>query len=237
MARDLRDRGKDLQQLYHIVNEICSSEAKFVDTLVLLNVDFRKHMQKEKMTSLAHLKIKHHCKLLNPSYPTECVTSMLKHLPPLQALNENLLEELKIARDEWPKTQKFAHVLVKIGPFLKHYSAYIKDFENIRQQFLENLKKYPPFADRVREFESKDRCQKLTIQHHLIKPIQRIPQYRLLLEQYLNHLKPEDPDYDDTIRALRVVSQVAEHANQSMNDGAQGFIDKFQETPPKCRVV
>lgn len=149
----------------------------------------------------------------------ECIEKLLKHLPQLQALNENLLDELKRARDEWPKTQKVSHVLVKIGPFLKHYSSYIKDFESVQLQLNEGLKKSTQLNDIIKKFESDERCQKLAIQHHLLTPIQRIPQYRLLLQQYLHHLKPDDQDYEDTVEALEVVSRVAEHANQSMSDG------------------
>lgn len=222
LLSELRQR-KHLQKLHHIVNEIYSSEAKFVDTLKLLNVDFRNYMLTQKTsssTSICNLTNQHY-RLLNPNFPQECVTSMLRHLPQLQALNENLLEELRIAHQQWPETQKIAHVLVKIGPFLKHYSIYIREYENIRRQFIDNLKKYPQFAERVSKFESSDRCQKLTIQHHLLKPIQRLPQYRLLLQQYLHYLKEDDIDYEDTVKALQVVSQVAEHANQSMSEDAK----------------
>lgn len=45
---------------------------------------------------------------------------------------------------------------------------------------------------------------------------QRLPQYRLLLEVYLRHLNENSPDYNDTLVALKVVSDVAEHANNSM---------------------
>lgn len=202
---------QNLQKLYHVVNEIYSSEAKFVDTLRLLNVDFREHIKAQNGKSSSNGSV---------NIPGDCISSLLKHLPQLQALNENLLAELKQARDQWPKTQKIAHVLVKIGPFLKHYSTYIREFESIQQQLNENIKKYPHFAERVKEFEASERSQKLTIQHHLLKPIQRIPQYRLLLQQYLHYLKPDDVDYEDTVNALEVVSRVAEHANQSMCEGA-----------------
>lgn len=200
---------QNLQKLYNIVNEIYSSEAKFVDTLKLLNHDFRAFIS-EPGTEL------------NSQIPIELCLNQgpLKHLPQLQALNENLLEELKLARDNWPRTQKIAHVLVKIGPFLKHYSTYIREFEAMQQQLQDNMKKYPSFAERIKQFETSDRCQKLSLQHHLLKPIQRIPQYRLLLQQYLHHLKPDDVDYEDTVSALEVVSRVAEHANQSMSEGA-----------------
>lgn len=204
---EVRQR-KNLQKLYHVVNEICTSEAKFVDTLRLLNVDFRQHILGSSTSQSSSSPI-----------PPERIDSMLKHLPQLQALNENLLAELEQARNLWPRTQKIAHVLVKTGPFLKHYSTYIREFESMQQQYNENLKKYPQFAERVRQFEASERCAKLTIQHHILKPIQRIPQYRLMLQQYLHNLKPDDVDYEDTVNALEVVSRVAEHANQSMSEG------------------
>ncbi|KAG9510085.1 FYVE, RhoGEF and PH domain-containing protein 6, partial [Fragariocoptes setiger] len=191
---------RNLQKLYHVANEICSSEAKFVDTLRLLNEDFRAYVAK--------------------SLPDESINAILRHLPPLQALNQNLLDEFKTSVNEWPRKQKIAHVLVKIGPFLKNYSLYIRDFENTCALLDENLKRYSSFNEKVREFEASDRCAKLTIHHHMLKPIQRIPQYRLLLQQYLQHLRPDHVDYEDTITALDVVSRVAEHANQSMCEGA-----------------
>jgi FYVE/RhoGEF/PH domain-containing protein 5/6 len=38
----------------------------------------------------------------------------------------------------------------------------------------------------------------------------------LLLEVYLRHLNENSPDYNDTLVALKVVTDVAEHANNSM---------------------
>ena len=246
---------RNLQKLYHIVNEIYTSEAKFVATLRLLNVDFRQHIfgsedlkdgynnnnnnsnGKPNATDLAAL---NELKLAQQP-PYDCVANILKHLPQLQVLNEQLLEEFHKAREQWPRTQKISHVLVKIGPFLKHYSSYIRELETNQQQYQENLKKFPHFAQHVRRFESQEKCQKLTVQHQLLKPIQRIPQYRLLLQHYLNHLKPDDRDYEDTVRALGVVSGVAEHANQSLKEtsrciGRRGLLSNYCDGGA-CRLV
>lgn len=204
---EIRQR-QNLQKLYNIVKEIHSSEAKFVDTLKLLNVELRAHMTPFMAASPT------------AAQQAESLMLLLRHLPQLQALNESLLEELARAMNEWPRTRKIAHVLVKIGPFLKHYSTYIRDFDSLQQQLAEAQRKNPQLAERIRVFEAHDRCQRLSIQHHFLKPIQRIPQYRLLLQQYLHYLKPDDLDYEDTVSALEVVSRVAEHANQAMNEGA-----------------
>lgn len=206
LAEDLHRRAHNKQILYHIVNELCTTEAKFVDTLRLLNVKFRKYIQNESR--------RHEW----PNQINNCINNLLKHLPQLQELNDYLLGELESARDQWARTQKISHILVKIGPFLKHYSSYIKEFEHNQSELNYCMRKWAQFADKIHEFElNEPMANKLCIQHHLLRPIQRIPQYRLLLEHYLHYLCENDADYSDTVAALRVVSQVAEHANQSMN--------------------
>ena len=47
----------------------------------------------------------------------------------------------------------------------------------------------------------------------------RLPQYKLLLEDYLKHLDPDSPDFDDTTQALNIVSEAAEHANNTVKQG------------------
>lgn len=53
-------------------------------------------------------------------------------------------------RDE---KQGVADIFKKKGPFLKLFSSYILNFENITSTFDEALKKYPAFQAAVREFE------------------------------------------------------------------------------------
>ena len=59
----------------------------------------------------------------------------------------------------------------------------------------------------------------MKLKHFMLKPVQRLPQYKLLLEDYLKHLDPESPDFDDTTTALRIVSEAAEHANDTIKQG------------------
>jgi hypothetical protein len=53
---------------------------------------------------------------------------------------------------------------------------------------------------------------KTFFQHYLLKPVQRLPQYRLLLQDYLKNLDQSDEDFFNTINALKVVEDVASKA-------------------------
>ncbi len=80
------------------------------------------------------------------------------------------------------------------------------------------------------------------IQHYMLKPVQRLPQYRLLLEDYLKHLDPDGDDFDDTTAALRIVSEVAEQADNTIKQGvrrhfqmqARVFHPRFHSFFPGC---
>jgi len=40
-------------------------------------------------------------------------------------------------------------------------------------------------------------CANLTLQHHMLEPVQRIPRYELLLKDYVRKLPTESPDRGD----------------------------------------
>ena len=54
----------------------------------------------------------------------------------------------------------------------------------------------------------------------MLKPIQRIGQYKLLIEKYIKYLKTHlrHPDYENAIKALHVVTIAAEYTNEKMRE-------------------
>ncbi|BFZ08455.1 hypothetical protein BsWGS_11493 [Bradybaena similaris] len=195
------------KKVFFIAKEIASSEDTFVDVLKLLNLDFRLHISKLTET-LGH-----------PVAPTETLNKILDFLPQLQNFNEDLLKDLKERIENWETNPRLADIFVKKGPFLKLYSSYIRNFENATATLEDVTKKNPAFASALREFEMSPRCAKLALKHYMLKPIQRIPQYKLLLQDYLKQLTEVSLDYKDTVTALNIVSEVADHANDSMRHG------------------
>lgn len=45
--------------------------------------------------------------------------------------------------------------------------------------------------------QSQEICGNLTLQHHMLEPVQRVPRYEMLLKDYLKKLPQDDPDRTD----------------------------------------
>ncbi|KFV71482.1 FYVE, RhoGEF and PH domain-containing protein 6, partial [Dryobates pubescens] len=199
-------------KVYHIAKEIMSSEKVFVDVLKLLHIDFR--------DAVAHASRQ----LGKPVIEDRVLNQILYYLPQLYELNRDLLRELEERLAHWLDHQRIADIFVKKGPYLKMYSTYIKEFDKNIALLDEQCKKNAGFAAVVKDFEMSPRCASLALKHYLLKPVQRIPQYRLLLTDYLKNLLEDSADYRDTQDALAVVIEVANHANDIMKQG-----DNFQK--------
>uniref|UniRef100_A0A2K6FRZ4 FYVE, RhoGEF and PH domain containing 6 n=1 Tax=Propithecus coquereli TaxID=379532 RepID=A0A2K6FRZ4_PROCO len=150
-----------------------------------------------------------------PVIEDRILNQILYYLPQLYELNRDLLKELEERMLNWTEQQRIADIFVKKGPYLKMYSTYIKEFDKNIALLDEQCKKNPGFAAVVREFEMSPRCAHLALKHYLLKPVQRIPQYKLLLTGGLSSSLPD---------ALAVVIEVANHANDTMKQG-----DNFQK--------
>ncbi|XP_035460698.2 FYVE, RhoGEF and PH domain-containing protein 6 isoform X1 [Scophthalmus maximus] len=200
------------KKVVHIAQEIMSSEKVFVDVLKLLHIDFRDAVAKATRQNG------------KPVVDERILNQILYYLPQLYQLNRDLQRELEERVAHWSDHQRLSDIFVQKGPYLKMYSTYIRQFDNNVALLDEQCRKNPAFAAVVREFETSPRCASLALKHYLLKPVQRIPQYQLLLTDYLKNLPEDSEDYKDTQAALSIVKEVANHANDIMKQG-----DNFQK--------
>ncbi|XP_039519160.1 FYVE, RhoGEF and PH domain-containing protein 6-like isoform X2 [Pimephales promelas] len=219
--REKQTEKKTTNKSKHIVNEILSSEKVFVQVLKLLHVDFREAV------------LKASCQAVKAVIDERVVNQILCSLPQLYELNCDLLKELEERVTHWNKHCRVADIFVKRGPYLKMYSNYICEFSKNVALLEEHCRKNPAFAKVVKEFESNPCCANLAVKHYMLKPIQRIPQYQLLLTDYLNNLDEESPDYRDAEAALVIVKEVANHANEFVRqeDNSQRLYEV------QCRLI
>uniref|UniRef100_A0A672H5W6 FYVE, RhoGEF and PH domain-containing protein 6-like n=1 Tax=Salarias fasciatus TaxID=181472 RepID=A0A672H5W6_SALFA len=204
---DKSDKKKS--KIHHIATEIMSSESDFRDSVSQASRQSGKPVIEER-----HL------------------NQILYYLPQLYELNQDLLRELKQRVATWDEHARLADVFLKKGPYLKMYSTYIREYDKNVALLEEQTKRSPAFGAVVRTFEASPRCASLALKHYLLKPVQRIPQYQLLLTDYLKNLSEDSCDYKDTQAALAIVKEVANHANDIMKQG-----DNFQKLiQVQCRL-
>uniref|UniRef100_A0A7N6B502 FYVE, RhoGEF and PH domain containing 6 n=1 Tax=Anabas testudineus TaxID=64144 RepID=A0A7N6B502_ANATE len=201
------------KKVVHIAQEIMSSEKVCVCDLTRVSLqDFRDAVAK---ATRQNGKLVVDERILN---------QILYYLPQLYQLNRDLLRELEERVAHWSDHQTLSDIFVQKGPYLKMYSTYIRQFDNNVALLDEQCRKNAAFAAVVKEFEMSPRCASLALKHYLLKPVQRIPQYQLLLTDYLKNLPEDSEDYKDTQAALSIVKEVANHANDIMKQG-----DNFQK--------
>ncbi|KAF7707527.1 FYVE, RhoGEF and PH domain-containing protein 6-like [Silurus meridionalis] len=194
-------------KLSHIAKEIVSSEKVFVDVLKLLHISFRDAVKNASLLAGKDV------------IDERNLNQILFSLPQLYELNQDLLRELEDRVAHWNDQTGIADIFLKKGPYLKMYSSYICKFDKNVALLEEQCRKSLAFAKVVLEFESSPCCANLALKHYMLKPVQRLPQYQLLLTEYFENLDEDSPDYKDAEAALSIVKEVAHHANETMKRG------------------
>jgi hypothetical protein len=74
------------------------------------------------------------------------------------------------------------------------------------------------FADFLKQVQSLPQSHGLVLQAFLVTPVQRIPRYKLLLEDMLKNTEKDHEDYEDLKNSLKLVSEVALFVNETIRD-------------------
>ncbi|KAF2983256.1 hypothetical protein EK904_013556 [Melospiza melodia maxima] len=138
-------------------------------------------------------------KLSEAGISSEVITGIFSNISSIYCFHgQFLLPELKTRiTQEWNVNPRLGDILQKLAPFLKMYGEYVKNF------------------DRAMDIKQ-EVCGNLTLQHHMLEPVQRIPRYELLLKDYLKKLPEESPDRKDAEKSLELISTAANHSNAAI---------------------
>lgn len=191
---------------YVIASELLKTEVHYVAILHLIDQVF--HFRVDRENRAIHM------------FPQEMVTTIFSNIKSIYKFHaEFLLPQLKERMERWHdglEFQRIGDIMVKNAPFLKMYTEYVKNFDTAMNTINTLYAKNSKFAAIVEEIHSMVECESLTLQHHMLGPIQRIPRYEMLLKDYIQKLPEDSPDRQDSESALLQVSQAAAHANDSM---------------------
>nr|XP_044989726.1 FYVE, RhoGEF and PH domain-containing protein 5 isoform X2 [Jaculus jaculus] len=195
-----------------IAQELLSSEKAYVQMLQHLSLEFHgaimralEDMDQEGRDLLAQ----------------EELQQGLSELPAILVLHQGILEELEQRLGDCREgQQQVADIFLAREQEFKHHTTHILQFDKYLGLLAESCLLSPQLATVVREFEqSPQGGSGQSVKHRLLRVVQRLFQYQVLLTDYLNNLCPDSAEYDNTQGALTLISKVTDCANDSMEQG------------------
>ncbi|XP_029776658.1 FYVE, RhoGEF and PH domain-containing protein 3 isoform X3 [Suricata suricatta] len=187
------------QKLLHIAQELLHTEETYVRRLHLLDQVF--------------------CtRLVEAGIPPEVTTGIFSNISSIYRFHgQFLLPELQTRiTEEWDTNPRLGDILQKLAPFLKMYGEYVKNFDRAVALVSTWTQRSPLFKEVVQAIQKQEVCGNLTLQHHMLEPVQRVPRYELLLKDYLKRLPRDAPDRKDAERSLELISTAANHSNAAI---------------------
>nr|XP_024101104.2 FYVE, RhoGEF and PH domain-containing protein 5 isoform X1 [Pongo abelii] len=193
-----------------IAQELLSSEKAYVEMLQHLNLDFHGAVMRA-LDDMDHEG--------RDTLAREELRQGLSELPAIHDLHQGILEELEERLSNWESQQKVADIFLAREQGFDHHATHILQFDRYLGLLSENCLHSPRLAAAVREFEQSVQGGSQTAKHRLLRVVQRLFQYQVLLTDYLNNLCPDSAEYDNTQGALSLISKVTDRANDSMEQG------------------
>jgi hypothetical protein len=175
------------------VKEVISSERSYLRHLEIIQEYFA--------TPLEELKILSH----------KDFVTIFGDIPCILQVNKELLNCLETSED------RVGLVFLQLAPYLKFYSTYASDFERAAQLVEKWNTKSKAFKAFVCSQESRPEVQ-LKLNSLLITPIQRIPRYKMLLEDVIKKTPDKHPDKDALKQALQQIGDVAQHIEERLKE-------------------
>uniref|UniRef100_A0A674IBM1 FYVE, RhoGEF and PH domain containing 4 n=2 Tax=Terrapene triunguis TaxID=2587831 RepID=A0A674IBM1_9SAUR len=173
----------DEEKRHKIADELLHTERAYVSRLDLLDKVFYGRLLEEANRG---------------SFPAEVVNKIFSNISSINAFHSKfLLPELEKRMQEWAATPRIGDILQKLAPFLKMYGEYVKNFDNAMELVKMWTERSPLFKSIIQDIQTQKVCGSLTLQHHMLEPVQRIPRYEMLLKDYLRKLPQDSPDWKD----------------------------------------
>ncbi|XP_068512991.1 FYVE, RhoGEF and PH domain-containing protein 2-like isoform X7 [Anas acuta] len=186
-----------------IALELLETEQAYVNRLHLLDQVFYTELMKEAKNG--------------KTVPEEVVKMIFSNISSIYQFHAKFfLPELQKRMENWSSHPRIGDMIQKLAPFLKMYGEYVKNFNKAVELITVWTEKSLPFQELIADIQKRKVCANLTLQHHMLEPVQRIPRYELLLKDYIQKLPPESPDRNDAEKALELIFMVAKHSNTAI---------------------
>uniref|UniRef100_I3KT12 FERM, ARHGEF and pleckstrin domain-containing protein 2 n=1 Tax=Oreochromis niloticus TaxID=8128 RepID=I3KT12_ORENI len=191
---------------YFIAKEILTTERTYLKDLEVITVWFRSAVIKEN------------------AMPEGLMTLLFSNIDPIYEFHRGFLKELDQRLALWEGRsnahvkgdyQRIGDVMLKNMCALKEFTSYLQKHDEVLTELEKASKRLKKLETVYKEFELQKVCY-LPLNTFLLKPIQRLMHYKLILERLCKHYSPAHRDYDDCKEALKEVAEIATQLQSSL---------------------
>uniref|UniRef100_A0A3B3VAA5 FERM, ARHGEF and pleckstrin domain-containing protein 2 n=1 Tax=Poecilia latipinna TaxID=48699 RepID=A0A3B3VAA5_9TELE len=191
---------------YFIAKEILTTERTYLKDLEVITVWFRSAVIKEN------------------AMPEGLMTLLFSTIDPIYEFHRGFLKELDQRLALWygrsnahvkGDYQRIGDVMLKNMCALKEFTSYLQKHDEVLTELEKASKRIKKLETVYKEFELQKVCY-LPLNTFLLKPIQRLMHYKLILERLCKHYSPAHRDYEDCKEALKEVAEIATQLQSSL---------------------
>uniref|UniRef100_A0A8C9SS38 FERM, ARHGEF and pleckstrin domain-containing protein 2 n=1 Tax=Scleropages formosus TaxID=113540 RepID=A0A8C9SS38_SCLFO len=209
----LSERGSDVvshlfptDKAYFIAKEILTTERTYLKDLEVITVWFRSAVIKEN------------------AMPEGLMNLLFSNIDPIYEFHRGFLKDIEQRLALWEgrsnahvkgEYQRIGDVMLSNMCALKEFTSYLQKHDEVLTELEKATKRLKKLETVYKEFELQKVCY-LPLNTFLLKPIQRLMHYKLILERLCKHYAPHHRDHSDCKEALKVVAEMAAQLQSSL---------------------
>eukprot|EP01103_Thecamoeba_quadrilineata_P007479 TRINITY_DN17353_c0_g1_i1.p1 TRINITY_DN17353_c0_g1~~TRINITY_DN17353_c0_g1_i1.p1 ORF type:complete len:823 (+),score=196.91 TRINITY_DN17353_c0_g1_i1:5-2473(+) len=190
---------RDVSYRAHVAKEILSTEQLYVKSLEIIIRVF--------LNPLTEVSLK------PKSFVTkEDLKVIFSDIVIIESINRQLLNDIENRIKNWSMHTLLGDVFLHFVAHFKVYTGYLQNYNESLSR-INLLSKNEKFAKLILECKKDPECQQLDLPSFLIKPVQRIPRYSLLLKDLTKHTWKDHPDYLTLEKSVEEMEKLGTYLN------------------------
>ncbi|XP_045779061.1 rho guanine nucleotide exchange factor 17 isoform X2 [Maniola jurtina] len=199
----------------HVVVELYETEKSYVEALEIL---VKKYLQPLKSPENAGL------------LDAFVVDEIFYQVPAILNVHQVFLEQLRRRLEQWDLQQKIGDVFLDVftkPTVMDTYMSFINNLKKAKETIKTSAASRPAFA-KFLDAMARDHKGKLSLDNLLIKPVQKFPSYKLLIQRLIKHTDPTHPDHKLLLEAQKEIHDLLELINCTERESLE--LEQQQQT-------
>ncbi|XP_075573305.1 FERM, ARHGEF and pleckstrin domain-containing protein 2 isoform X2 [Pelecanus crispus] len=203
---EMKRKRYPTDKAYFIAKEILATERTYLKDLEVITVWFRSAVIKEN------------------AMPEGLMTLLFSNIDPIYEFHRGFLKEIEQRLSLWEgKTnahmkgdyQRIGDVLLRNMRALKEFTSYLQKHDEVLTELEKATKRLKKLEMVYKDFELQKVCY-LPLNTFLLKPIQRLMHYKVILGRLCKHYTAEHRDFADCRNALKEVTEMTSQLRHSL---------------------